>query len=54
MGENNKFGHPSNITIEKLKSLGCRIYRTDLNGEIEIEVDKKSRILIKDFISVKH
>ena len=50
MGQNNKFGHPSNTTIEKLKSIGCRIYRTDLNGEIEIEVDKKSRILIKDFI----
>ena len=54
VGQNNKFGHPSNTTIEKLKSLGCRIYRTDLNGEIEIEVDKKSRILIKDFISAKY
>lgn len=51
MGQNNKFGHPSNTTIEKLKSLGCRIYRTDLNGEIEIEVDKEGKIWIDKMLN---
>lgn len=51
VGQNNKFGHPSNITIEKLKSLGCRIYRTDLNGEIEIEANKRGKLWISKMLN---
>ena len=51
VGQNNKFGHPSNTTIEKLKSLGCRIYRTDLNGEIEIEVNKRGKLWISKMLN---
>lgn len=51
VGQNNKFGHPSNITIDKLKSLGCRIYRTDLNGEIEIEVNKRGKLWISKMLN---
>lgn len=36
VGENNKFGHPNITTIEKLEKINCKIYRTDLNGEIKI------------------
>lgn len=50
VGRDNKFGHPSNITIEKLKSLGCKIYRTDLNGEVKIKVNEKGKIWIDKMI----
>lgn len=41
VGENNKFGHPSEETLKKLKSLNCQIYRTDQCGEITIKTDGK-------------
>lgn len=34
VGKNNNFGHPNKSVLEKLKRLGCRIYRTDESGEI--------------------
>ena len=33
-GRNNKYGHPNNETLQKLKSKGVRVYRTDLQGTI--------------------
>lgn len=45
VGQNNKFGHPSENTIEKLKSLKTKIYRTDKMGEICIE-GKRTTILM--------
>ena len=47
VGKNNKFGHPNEDVIKRLKSLYCNIYRTDINGEISIEIDKKSKMYIK-------
>ena len=47
VGKNNNFGHPSKCILERLKSLNCSIYRTDLNGEISIEVNNKSRVEVK-------
>ena len=32
--KNNNFGHPNKSVLERLKRLGCRIYRTDESGEI--------------------
>ena len=46
VGENNKFGHPNQEVIERLKERKIRIYRTDNNGEISIEIDSKSKIKI--------
>ena len=46
VGKNNLFGHPAENTIEKLREIGSKIYRTDINGEITIKVDKKVRIKI--------
>lgn len=47
VGKNNKFGHPSDITLESLYLINTQIYRTDKDGEIliktdgnEIEIDK--------------
>ena len=50
VGENNKFGHPNEGVIERLKSCDCKIYRTDKNGEICIEIDGRDRIKLKKFI----
>jgi competence protein ComEC len=36
VGSHNPFGHPSPIILERLKQLGVRIYRTDLQGAIQI------------------
>ncbi len=40
VGLNNKYGHPDNQVLERLQKLSCKIYRTDLNGEINIMVSK--------------
>ena len=53
VGKNNNFGHPSEVVLERLKSLNCSIYRTDLNGEISIEVNNKSGIIVKTKIKDK-
>lgn len=42
VGKNNNFGHPSDITIQALKNRNCNIYRTDENGEISINMNRKS------------
>lgn len=34
----NTFGHPTNETLERLEAYGYNIYRTDLNGSVEIRV----------------
>lgn len=41
VGENNSFGHPNKVTLDKLNNLGTKIFRTDLSGEITITVTKK-------------
>lgn len=42
VGQNNKYGHPHQVTLNLLKELAVRIYRTDQNGTIEISSDGKS------------
>lgn len=37
VGEDNNFGHPNSGVIEKLESIGCKIYRTDECGEISFK-----------------
>ena len=46
VGKNNNFGHPNEDVLERLKNLCCNIYRTDLNGEISIEVDNNAKMKI--------
>ena len=52
VGEENKFGHPSNITINNLKLINTQIYRTDKMGEIIIKTNGKKNLLliILDFV----
>jgi len=35
----NSFGHPTRETLDKLEEVGAKIYRTDLNGDVEIVSD---------------
>jgi competence protein ComEC len=34
VGEDNRYGHPSNAVLDRLKAMGCEIYRTDIHGTI--------------------
>lgn len=43
VGKNNKFGHPTNEVIEKLNNIKSKIYRTDLNGEIVLKINRKRK-----------
>ena len=47
VGKNNKFGHPSEITINNLKNMGCSIFRTDKEGEIQLHLKDNGKFLIK-------
>lgn len=44
VGANNKFGHPNNEVIERLAKKKIKIFRTDLNGEININISKNGKI----------
>lgn len=34
VGANNRYGHPTEETLERLNIFGCKVYRTDLEGTI--------------------
>lgn len=38
VGENNRYNHPKDSVLDTLKS--SKIYRTDLDGSIEIKINK--------------
>ncbi len=46
VGKNNNFGHPNPNIIERLEFFKCKIYRTDINKEISIKINKNSKIKI--------
>lgn len=52
VGEDNKFGHPSDGTIQNLEKENIRIYRTDKMGEIEMKTNGKE-IKINEFLKCK-
>ncbi len=37
----NSFGHPTKETLDKLEKVGAKIFRTDVNGDVEIVSDGK-------------
>ncbi|MCQ2426909.1 MAG: MBL fold metallo-hydrolase [Clostridia bacterium] len=41
-GRGNSFGHPHATVTERLKAIGCEIFRTDLNGDLRFYTDGKS------------
>ena len=54
VGINNKFGHPSNRTIENLKDINCKIYRTDKDGEISINVKNNQMLIFQKLKCIKN
>lgn len=38
-GRNNRYGHPGEETLERMRKAGTSVYRTDLHGEISIIVN---------------
>ena len=47
VGKNNLFKHPSDEVISRLEEMNIKIYRTDLNGEISINVKENGKMYIK-------
>jgi beta-lactamase superfamily II metal-dependent hydrolase len=41
--ENNRYGHPSQAALDRLKAIGAKLYRTDLQGEITITTNGKTQ-----------
>ena len=39
VGSNNRFGHPTEAVLSRLKSVGSSIYRTDKNGTVHLEIN---------------
>ena len=46
VGKNNLFGHPSSEVLKRLENLNSKIFRTDINGEINISVNSKGKYLV--------
>ena len=45
-GKGNKYGYPSPETLQRISNAGAQILRTDLDGDITLNVDKGGRIRI--------
>lgn len=41
-GKSNEYGHPHQITLQKLETNGVKVYRTDKSGDIILETDGKT------------
>ena len=50
VGKNNKFGHPNEEVLKILKQINCKIYRTDLNGEIILNINKHGKIEVNTLL----
>jgi len=42
VGEGNRFGHPSEEVLRRLSTIDCQVYRTDLQGTIELVTDGRA------------
>jgi competence protein ComEC len=51
-GRGNTFGHPTSEVLQRLKSIGAQIYRTDLDGQIHVETDG-TRIRVTTYVGKK-
>lgn len=40
-GVNNRYGHPHGVTLDTLEDAGCDIYRTDIGGRVQVDLESK-------------
>jgi len=50
VGENNRFGHPNGEVVERLEKSGAKVYRTDEDGEICLQIGRKGKIRVKKWL----
>ena len=48
VGADNNYGHPAPATIERLHAHGATVYRTDLDGSVEISTDGRDLVVGTD------
>lgn len=53
VGRNNFYGHPHAQTLERLEKRGIRVYRTDLNGAVGLDI-RHGRIYVELFHPEEH
>jgi competence protein ComEC len=41
-GSRNTYGHPSRLTINRMRAAGAKVYRTDMDGAVQITSDGRS------------
>ena len=49
-GENNRYGHPHEELLVRLKDAGCKIYNTQENGAIMLETDGNLYYSIREYV----
>lgn len=50
VGRNNKFGHPNEDVLKRLADFKIKVFRTDKDGEIVIQVNKNGRISLNKML----
>ena len=48
VGAQNTYGHPAPATLERLRNHGATVYRTDLDGSVEISTDGRDLVVGTD------
>lgn len=51
VGKKNTFGHPNYNVLERLEKAGSKVFRTDEEGEITIQINSKRKILINKMLN---
>ncbi len=46
VGEENRYGHPNGDVISRLENCGAKVFRTDWNGEIILEISRQLNLKI--------
>ena len=54
VGEGNRYGHPAESTLERIKQVDAEIFRTDIAGTIHIESNGKELTLTGNVDSTNH
>ena len=49
VGQGNRYGHPAAETLDKLKERGVRVYRTDLDGTVEVIAGGEGKYEVKTY-----